>query len=209
MGGCKQSDRETRVSDHPTETGGPTRQRLIDVAIELFKRHSVAGTSLQMISDELGLTKSAIYHHFRTRDELLSAVMEPVVHEVAALVEAAEAHRGPRARADHMLVGYAAIAASNRELLPLLTGDPGVTELLRARAEWREVVERQMALLAGVEPGLGGQVKAAVLMSGIASAAGLDYGDIPDEALREKLIAAGRRTLGLRRPQGRDARADS
>jgi len=37
---------------------GPTRQRLIEVAIELFKQHSVAGTSLQMISDALGLTKS-------------------------------------------------------------------------------------------------------------------------------------------------------
>ncbi|PRC47561.1 TetR family transcriptional regulator, partial [Mycobacterium sp. ITM-2017-0098] len=30
------------MSGH-SETGGPTRQRLIDVAIELFKQHSVAG----------------------------------------------------------------------------------------------------------------------------------------------------------------------
>lgn len=189
--------RGTRVSSH-SEDGGPTRQRLIDVAIELFKQHSVAGTSLQMISDELGLTKSAIYHHFRTRDELLSAVMEPVVSEVSALVDAAEGHRGARARADHMLTGYAALAATNRELLPLLTGDPGVVALLRTRAEWAAVVTRQMALLAGVEPGLGGQVKAALVMSGIASAAGADYGDVDDAELRDQLIAAGRRTLGLR-----------
>lgn len=190
--------RGTPVSSHSAEDGGPTRQRLIDVAIELFKQHSVAGTSLQMISDELGLTKSAIYHHFRTRDELLSAVMEPVVSEVSALVDAAEGHRGARARADHMLTGYAALAATNRELLPLLTGDPGVVALLRTRAEWAAVVKRQMALLAGVEPGLGGQVKAALVMSGIASAAGADYGDVDDAALRDQLIAAGRRTLGLR-----------
>lgn len=82
------------------------------MAIELFKQHSVAGTSLQMISDELGLTKSAIYHHFRTRDELLSAVMEPLIAEVTALVEAAEARTGVRARADHLLCGYAALAAA-------------------------------------------------------------------------------------------------
>jgi AcrR family transcriptional regulator len=190
--------RGTRVSGHSTEAGGPTRQRLIDVAIELFKQHSVAGTSLQMISEELGLTKSAIYHHFRTRDELLSAVMEPLIVEVAALVDAAQSHRGPRARADRMLVGYATLAASHRELLSVFTGDPGVVALLRTRAEWSALVERQMALLAGVEPGLGGQVKAAVVMSGIASAAGIDYGDVDEAALREQLIAAGRRTLGLR-----------
>ncbi|MGE2722454.1 TetR/AcrR family transcriptional regulator [Mycolicibacterium celeriflavum] len=193
------------MSDSATEAGSPTRQRLIDVAIELFKRHSVAGTSLQMISDELGLTKSAIYHHFRTRDELLAAVMEPLITEVAALVDAAEAHRGARARADRMLAGYAAIAASNRELLPLLTGDPGVVALLRARPDWGAVIERQMALLADVEPGPGGRVKAAVVMSGIAAAAGQDYGDIDEATLREKLIAAGRRTLGLRAPLRRDA----
>ncbi|RAV11677.1 TetR/AcrR family transcriptional regulator [Mycolicibacterium sp. GF69] len=186
------------MTSNSVDAGAPTRQRLLDVAIELFKRHSVAGTSLQMISDELGLTKSAIYHHFRTREELLSAVMEPVILEVAALVEAAERHRGVRASADRMLCGYAGLAARNRELIPLLTGDPGVIELLRTRTEWAAIVERQMTLLANVEPGLGGQVKAALVMSGIASAAGVDYGDVDEETLRDQLIAAGRRTLGLR-----------
>ena len=37
-----------------------TRQRLIDVAVELFTKHSFAGTSLQMIADELGLHESTI-----------------------------------------------------------------------------------------------------------------------------------------------------
>ncbi|GAT08975.1 TetR family transcriptional regulator [Mycolicibacterium novocastrense] len=196
------------MSDPLTDAGAPTRQRLIDVAIDLFKQHSVAGTSLQMISDELGLTKSAIYHHFRTREELLTAVMEPLIEEVAAIVAAAETHRAHRARADHLLRGYAALAAANRELIPLFTGDPGVVALLRTRPDWAAVVDRQMRLLADVEPGLAGQVKAALVMSGIASAAGLDYGAIDEETLRDQLIAAGRRTLGLRAPQSRDAQPD-
>ncbi|MFV9632908.1 TetR/AcrR family transcriptional regulator [Mycobacterium neumannii] len=181
---------------------GATRRRLIDVAIELFKQHSVAGTSLQMISDELGLTKSAIYHHFRTRDELLSAVMEPLITEVTAIVDAAEARRGVRARADHLLGGYAALAVSNRELVALLTGDPGVVALLRTRPDWSAVIERQMALLADVDPGVGGKVKAALVMSGIASAAGVEYGDVDDATLQHHLVTAGRRALGLRVPHG-------
>ncbi|EHI11306.1 TetR family transcriptional regulator [Mycolicibacterium thermoresistibile ATCC 19527] len=182
---------------------GPTRQRLIEVAIELFKQHSVAGTSLQMISDALGLTKSAIYHHFRTRDELLTAVMEPLISEVAEIVSAAEARRGARTRADHFLRGYAALAAAHREVISLLTGDPGVVALLRTRPDWAEVVQRQMALLGDVQPGPGGRVKAAVVMAGIAAAAGVDYGDLDEAALRDELLAAGRRTLGLRAPHAR------
>jgi hypothetical protein len=58
-----------------------------------------------------------------------------------------------------------------------------------------------MSLLADVEPGLGGQVKAIMVMSGLASAVGADYGDVDGEALREELIAAGRRSLGLRSPR--------
>lgn len=190
------------MSGHAADTAGiTTRQRLIDVAIDLFRRHSVAGTSLQMISDELGLTKSAIYHHFRTRDELLEAILEPVIAQVTELIEAAEAQRGARARADVMLTGFAALAVSNRDLVPVLTGDPSVGELLRNRAGWAAIVGRQMKLLADAEPGFGGQVKAAIVMSGISGAVGLEYEGNTDDELRDQLIAAGRRTLGLRAPR--------
>jgi hypothetical protein len=67
-----------------------SRQRFIEAAIRLFARHSFAGTSLQMIADEVGVTKSAIHHHFRTREELFHAVIEPVIGEMRVAVEAAE-----------------------------------------------------------------------------------------------------------------------
>src|SRR6478609_726106 len=70
-----------------------TRTRLIDVAIDLFTRHGYAGTSLQMIADKLGFTKAAIYHHFRTREQLLTAVLEPILDELRSIVESAEAKR--------------------------------------------------------------------------------------------------------------------
>ncbi|WP_460357912.1 TetR/AcrR family transcriptional regulator [Mycobacterium sp. ZZG] len=190
------------VPGSASETSKQTRVRLIEVAIELFKQHSVAGTSLQMISEELGLTKSAIYHHFRTRDELLNAILEPVLTDVSALVEAAEAQRTPRARADRMLVGYATLTAAKRDLVSVLSGDALVYELLRSRADWRSIVTRQMRLLADVEPGVSGQINATIVMSGFAGAARNDFDDLDEDAFREQLIAAGRRTLGLRAPRG-------
>ncbi|MDG4667374.1 TetR family transcriptional regulator [Mycobacterium sp. 236(2023)] len=183
-----------------TDTG-PTRQRLIEVAIELFGKHSVAGTSLQMISDALGFTKSAIYHHFRTREELLDAILEPILTELKLLVDAAESQRTPKARADRMLVSYAALAASNRKLISVLSGDPHVAELVRTKPPWSATVTRQMRLLADVEPGIGGQVNAAIVMSGFAGAARGEFAVLDDEALHDQMISAGRRTLGLRAPR--------
>ncbi|CQD23203.1 TetR/AcrR family transcriptional regulator [Mycolicibacterium farcinogenes] len=189
------------MSGPAPDASGTTRQKLIDAAIELFRRHSVAGTSLQMISDELGLTKSAIYHHFRTRDELLSAIMEPVISELAELVETAEAQRGSRAQAESMLTGYISLAVAHRDLFPIFTGDPGVAELLRRQPQSATLVKRQADLLAGAEPGVSGQVRAALVMAGISAAVGVDFDGIDDRELVDELVTATRRTLNLRSPR--------
>jgi len=154
-----------------------TRTRLIEVAVELFTRHSFAGTSLQMIADELGFTKAAIYHHFRTREQLLAAILEPMLDELRTVVESAESKRTAHARAEHMLTGYAALAERNRGLVAVLAADPSVAAVLSERAEWGELITRQLALLADVDPGPAGQIKAAMVFAGMAGAAGPTWGD--------------------------------
>lgn len=178
-----------------------TRQRLIDIAVQLFTRYSFAGTSLQMIADQLGVTKAAVYHHFHTREELLTAVVEPVLAQLRAVVEPAEAQRTPHARAEYLLSGYAALAVRNRALVSVLSTDPGVFDVLRAHHDLGDLINRQLKLLADVDPGPGGQVKAALVLAGIAGAAGPSLVDLDDETLRHHLVEAGRRTLGLRSPR--------
>jgi AcrR family transcriptional regulator len=43
--------------------------RILIAALNLFADHGVSGTSLQMIADALGVTKAAVYHQFKTKDE--------------------------------------------------------------------------------------------------------------------------------------------
>ena len=178
-----------------------TRTRLIEVAVDLFTRHSYAGTSLQMIADAVGFTKAAIYHHFRTREQLLTAVLEPILDELRTVVQSAETRRTAHSRAEHMLSGYAALTVRNRGLVAVLAADPSVAAVLTERAEWGDLIERQLALLADVDPGPAGEVKAAMVFAGMAGAAGPTWGSFDDDALREHLVDAGRRTLGLRAPR--------
>ncbi|AKK28015.1 TetR/AcrR family transcriptional regulator [Mycobacterium sp. EPa45] len=177
-----------------------TRQRLIDAAIALFIRHSFAGTSLQMIADELGFTKAAIYHHFRTREQLLTAILEPIIDKLSAVVDDAEKQRGVHARAERMLNGYARLAVENPMLVSVLAADPSVHTVLKANRDWTRMIARQMTLLADVHPGPGGLMRAQFVFAGIAGSADPKR-EADDEWLHGQLVDTGRRALGLRPPR--------
>ncbi len=188
------------AATHDSTATPDTRQRLIDAAIALFIRHSFAGTSLQMIADELGFTKAAIYHHFRTREQLLTAILEPIIDKLSAVVDDAEKQRGVQARAERMLNGYARLAVENPMLVSVLAADPSVHTVLKANRDWTHMISRQMALLADVHPGPGGYLRAQFVFAGIAGSADPKRA-ADDEWLHGQLVDAGRRALGLRAPR--------
>lgn len=64
---------------------------MLDAALELFAEHGFDGTSLQQIADRLGVTKAAVYYHFRSKDDLLAALVVPAFDELDALLAGAEA----------------------------------------------------------------------------------------------------------------------
>ena len=184
------------------ETGWPltTRRRLLASAMRLFGQYSFAGTSLQMIADDLDLTEAAIYYHFRTRDQLVMALMEPILTEIGAVVENAERQRNTRARAEVMVDGYADIVTRNRALAAVTTFDPSVRCVLRNQPEWSAIIERQLSLLAGASSSGPGSINAAVVMTGLAGGASTAPPELDNDTLRAQLITAGRRTLGLPEP---------
>ena len=71
-----------------------TREALIDAAERVFRREGVSRTSLAEIASEAGVTRGAIYWHFRDKAELLDAMCERTVLPLdAALARAGEAAR--------------------------------------------------------------------------------------------------------------------
>ena len=73
--------------------------RTIDAALDLFAEHGVNGTSLQMIADAIGVTKAAIYHQFKTKDEIVFAAVEVELVKLETVLDAAEAEVDPAAGA--------------------------------------------------------------------------------------------------------------
>ena len=62
-----------RVSDQPPEAGS-TRERILDVALDLFIEKGFDGTSLREIAEKLGFTKAALYYHYASKDDILMAL---------------------------------------------------------------------------------------------------------------------------------------
>jgi len=72
--------------------GATTRERILDVALELFTDQGFDGTSMREIAGRLGITKPSIYYHFASKEDVLLA-LHMRQHEVA---KAALAHLADR-----------------------------------------------------------------------------------------------------------------
>lgn len=56
-------------------TASTTKERLIEVAVELFYRQGFQAVGLDQILDRVGITKTAFYKHFESKDDLIVAVL--------------------------------------------------------------------------------------------------------------------------------------
>ncbi|HEY2669578.1 MAG TPA: helix-turn-helix domain-containing protein, partial [Rugosimonospora sp.] len=100
---------------------GETRQRIIDAARDLFVERGYAGTSVRDISERLGMTKGSMYYHFASKDELLHALVSPLVDEVDAFIADATA----AGRVDAELIGRLVdLFDEQSAVLRQLLGDP-------------------------------------------------------------------------------------
>lgn len=187
-----------------TATKGDTRTRLLDTALGLFTMHGVEGTSLQMIADALGVTKAAVYYHFKTKDEITEAVAEPALRELAILIDTATAMRRAGARTDYMIDGFVDLVVRNRALVAVLCSDPGVMRATdKIVRDDGSVLLDLPRLLAGQDADYPELVAAHIALAGIAMAGGSPaFAALSDDALRQHLADAMRRLLG--RPRRRD-----
>jgi AcrR family transcriptional regulator len=75
------------------ERSETTRMKLLSVARALFAEQGYADTPLDLVAERSGLTKGALYHHFRNKRDLFQAVFEQLEGEMCdKVVIAALAH---------------------------------------------------------------------------------------------------------------------
>ncbi|MFI9307616.1 TetR/AcrR family transcriptional regulator [Streptomyces triculaminicus] len=75
----------------PQPRKSDTRERIQKTALDLFASRGYEKTSLREIAEELGVTKAALYYHFKTKEDILSALSEQLGRPVDELIAWGEA----------------------------------------------------------------------------------------------------------------------
>ena len=208
--------------------GDQTRARIVEVALELIADRGFAATSTREIAERLGVTKAALYYHFRTKDDLLSAIVGPATAELEALIERAVTERAVTERAgteravteravteravtdassaarDNLLLSYVDLVARHAELIRVLANDPAVKECASLRAVV-PLFQRLVPLLAGTdEPDTAQRTRVRAALSAIHGALVRGQPDDDPEILRATAVEVARAVLGLPDPAGHE-----
>ena len=127
-----------------------TRQQILETAQRLFAEHGYDATSLQMIADEMGLTKAAVYYHFPAKVDIRHAILMPRVQQLGTLLDEAAAIRGRRARIEHLVDGFVDFFVESRQY-PLTSNDPAAKRE-KLDEEPLSMRRRALALIFGDSP---------------------------------------------------------
>lgn len=125
------------------------RDRILDAAMQVFRRHGFQRSSIEQTAEAAGLTRQALYHHFESKEALFRAVIEHV-HESAIAAEHAAvgaAEKEGRSLADILIAG---LTARLNQFIASFEGSPHVEELfsehlLQARDLYQKYAARYAA----------------------------------------------------------------
>ena len=189
---------ETAVNRFSSIPRTAAQTRILVAALNLFAEHGVSGTSLQMIADALGVTKAAVYHQFKTKDEIIIAVTEMQLARLEHAVEDAEAAEDrPQAR-ELLLNRVIEMAVDQRRMVGVMRSDPVIIRFLAEHKPFQVFLERLYAALIGDDTGPETLVQAAMLSGAIGSAVKHPLvADLDDATLRSHLLRLTRRLVDL------------
>lgn len=111
-------------SDKNNYHHGELRQSLVNVASVMIKEAGIEGLSLRKLADKVGVSRTAPYHHFKDKNELLCAIAEQGFKHWHSEAEAIFNRTNLSATDKYRLFfrGYIAYAADNPDLYDLMFG---------------------------------------------------------------------------------------
>nr|WP_062341629.1 TetR/AcrR family transcriptional regulator [Herbidospora sakaeratensis] len=69
-----------------------TRARIQEIALELFTEQGYEATSLREIAEALGVTKAALYYHFKTKEDIVAGMVLDRIATLDVIIDELRAH---------------------------------------------------------------------------------------------------------------------
>lgn len=176
----------------------PAQLRVLDAALALFGEYGISGTSLKMIADQIGVTKAAVYHQYKSKEEIVLAVAEHEFRHLEEALELAQRERSRTVAREKLLASVIDMAVTRRRWVRALQSDPVMVRLLAGDEALTSVLNQVYSVLIG-----GGTTpEARVSVALLAGAMGVSVVhplvvDLDDETLKKALLKVARRTFEI------------
>jgi AcrR family transcriptional regulator len=151
-----------------------------------------------MIADEIGVTKAAVYHQYKTKDEIVLAAAESELRRLEMVIEAAEGQSSTRRARDSLIAGIVDLAIDRGRTASTILSDPVIVGFFADHDEFRDVMQRLRHILVGDDSAPEARVRTAMLIAAISGAVMHPLvADLDDELVRAELLRLARRFLSL------------
>ena len=126
---------------------GHDQSTVLRVAIELFNQQGYDATSMGDLARELGLTKSAIYHHVPSKEHLLERALDEALDELTAALDTVQADSSSSAvqRLRSALRASVVVLAEHLPAVTLLLRVHGNTPVEEAAVARRRDIDQRLA----------------------------------------------------------------
>ncbi|QCU78963.1 TetR/AcrR family transcriptional regulator [Citricoccus sp. SGAir0253] len=124
---------------------GYDQESVLQIAVGVFNRHGYDATSMGMLAEELGVSKSAIYHHVPSKGDLLRLALDEALVPLEAIGRQEQAMHGTAIeRLEFILRSTIRVLIERQPYVTLLLRLRGNTEVERQALERRRAVDRKV-----------------------------------------------------------------
>jgi AcrR family transcriptional regulator len=179
------------------------------VALELFAEHGYEKTSLREIAGRLGVTKAALYYHFKSKEDIVRSFTEDYVTDLDELIAWGAAQPRTGETRGLLLDRYSVIVGHRLPVMRFLEQNQAAVHQLMSEGQrdrqkvFRTQFERLRDLLAGPDAPLRDRVRAsvAVVSVGISCMLFREDAGAPGE-LHDIALETACELAGVARPVG-------
>jgi AcrR family transcriptional regulator len=173
-------------------------RRIAHLALARFRVGGFVGTSIADLAGALGVSKAAIYYHYRSKDALLDYLVDPLLDAIDACIGD---HNQPTRTARQLLGAYLAVLLAHREVVPLITIDVAVLNHPRIGPRLRTQNHQLQSFLTGPDTSVSARLRAEAALGAIWRPVIAEPPlDLADPAHQRILIDAAVATLQSSRP---------
>jgi AcrR family transcriptional regulator len=170
--------------------------RIASLALDRFRAGGFRGTSIADLATALGVSKAAIYYHYRSKEALLHHLIDPLLDAIDACIEDHTPQTATPRTVRGFLDAYLAVLIAHRAVVALLATDVAVSNHPAISPRLHTQSQQLHAVLAAPDTSVAGTLRAEAALGAIWRPLVADLQvDLTDPAHQRTLIDAALATL--------------